>query len=103
MLVQGVTIKLKGFVPIGKREEIVTHLPEEDQRIWTGITEGHYPLIVLAKIRLTESDRLISFLFLSWLLFLFGDYDGRPSAHCHLLIYFTLLWVYSIVLRLHLL
>ena len=40
-------------MPVGKREEIVTHLPDEDQRIWTIITKGHYLLIVLAKIRLT--------------------------------------------------
>ena len=56
MLVHGVTIMLKGFVRIGTREEIVTHLPEEAQRIWTGITGITYPLNVLAKIRLTESD-----------------------------------------------
>ena len=48
MLVHGVTIMLKCFVPVGKRGEMVTHLPEKDQIIWTGVTEGHYPLIVLA-------------------------------------------------------
>ena len=60
MLVPGVTIMLKGLVPIGQS---------------LGFT---YPWNVLAKIRYTESDRLIPFLFL------FGDYEGRLSAHCHL-------------------
>ena len=41
ILEYGVIIMLKGFVPIGKREEIVTHLPEKALRIWTGITGDH--------------------------------------------------------------
>ncbi len=73
MLEHGVTIMLKG-VCAGREEGVkVSNLPDEDQRIWTGITVGHFQLIVLSKICLTESDRLISFLFLSWLLFLFDD------------------------------
>ena len=55
---------LNGFELVGKTGEIGTPLPEKNQRTWTGITEGHYQLIVLAKIQ-TEYLRLISFLFLS--------------------------------------
>ena len=41
MIIYGIKIMPKGFVPIGKREEIVTHLPDEVLRIWTGITRVH--------------------------------------------------------------
>ena len=71
MLVHGVTIMLKGLVLIGKRLLIYMRRLRESGQKSLGIT---YPWDVLAKIRVTESDRLISFLFLSWLLFLFGDY-----------------------------
>ncbi len=64
MLLPGFTIMLNGFELVGKTGEIGTPLPEKNQRTWTGITEGHYQLIVLAKIQ-TEYLRLISFLFLS--------------------------------------
>ncbi len=54
-----ITIMLKVLVLIGKREEIVTHLPEKGLRIWTGIIEGHYPRVVLSRLVLTESSCLI--------------------------------------------
>ena len=41
---------LKGFVPIMKRGEIVTRIPEKDQKIWTGITVDHYPFDCSSKI-----------------------------------------------------